>query len=314
MEVTGDTVEVNGITIGLDAKKGSVNFISHAHSDHAKAFSKKIPAVSSEQTIAMRQFGGETFSSSSLGKLLDGASVNLLEAGHIFGAKQLFLENSSSVLFTGDIKLKPNLMVKSCDLVHAETLILDCTYGKRNYVFPDSFDVYSSMERYIRTSAAEINVLMGYSTGKAQELIKFVNEYMGETPVVEPSIARISEVIQGFGCKLDYQVIGSDEAKELMKGRYTAICTPSRDIRFNLKRAGKLLNKKTSVVYATGWAIERNLGYMADRAFPLSDHCDFNELVEFVQQVNPKKVICRYGFTEEFASHLRGLGYDAVAH
>ena len=50
-----------------------------------------------------------------------------------------------------------------------------------------------------------------------------------------------------------------------------------------------------------------------DAAFPLSDHADFNELIEFVRQVRPRRVFTTHGFAADFAATLRDLGFDAEA-
>jgi putative mRNA 3-end processing factor len=48
-----------------------------------------------------------------------------------------------------------------------------------------------------------------------------------------------------------------------------------------------------------------------DHAFPLSDHCDFDELVGMVKSSNADKVFTVYGHATEFAEHLRKMGIDA---
>jgi len=47
-----------------------------------------------------------------------------------------------------------------------------------------------------------------------------------------------------------------------------------------------------------------------DLVLPLSDHADFNELVEYVRRAEPEKVYTVHG-TPGFAAHLRDLGFDA---
>jgi putative mRNA 3-end processing factor len=49
-----------------------------------------------------------------------------------------------------------------------------------------------------------------------------------------------------------------------------------------------------------------------DYCFPLSDHCDFNELVTVVEKCCPERVYTCHGFDNDFASTLRNLGFDAT--
>lgn len=49
-----------------------------------------------------------------------------------------------------------------------------------------------------------------------------------------------------------------------------------------------------------------------DYALPLSDHCDFNELIQIVKKCNPKKIFTIHGFEVEFARVLNNMGYNAI--
>jgi putative mRNA 3-end processing factor len=63
----------------------------------------------------------------------------------------------------------------------------------------------------------------------------------------------------------------------------------------------------------TGWAVGARYKYMAglDYVMPLSDHCDYGELVDAVKQCRPEKVYTFHGFAAEFARSLNEMGYDA---
>jgi putative mRNA 3-end processing factor len=50
-----------------------------------------------------------------------------------------------------------------------------------------------------------------------------------------------------------------------------------------------------------------------DYVMPLSDHCDYNELVAAVKQSGPEKVYTFHGFAREFAEALSQMGFDAEA-
>ena len=47
-----------------------------------------------------------------------------------------------------------------------------------------------------------------------------------------------------------------------------------------------------------------------DHALPLSDHADYDQLVETVRRVEPSEIFCTHG-PPEFADHLRDLGFNA---
>ena len=51
-----------------------------------------------------------------------------------------------------------------------------------------------------------------------------------------------------------------------------------------------------------------------DEAFPLSDHSDFNDLLEFAKGCDPTMVLTHHGFERDLASYIRSeLGIEAYA-
>ena len=63
----------------------------------------------------------------------------------------------------------------------------------------------------------------------------------------------------------------------------------------------------------SGWGIDESskYRYRVDKVFPLSDHADYNQLIDFVGKVNPKTVYTVHGFTNQFAADLRREGITA---
>ena len=64
----------------------------------------------------------------------------------------------------------------------------------------------------------------------------------------------------------------------------------------------------------SGWAQSPkfSFGRRTDYSIPMSDHCDFNELVDMVAQSGAEQVYTIHGFVEEFAEHLKkALGISA---
>jgi hypothetical protein len=66
-------------------------------------------------------------------------------------------------------------------------------------------------------------------------------------------------------------------------------------------------NRKVFSALATGWKYRTHF----DTIFPLSNHADYNDLLEYVRLSNPKLVLTDHGFCEEFARKLNKLGYNA---
>ncbi len=88
------------------------------------------------------------------------------------------------------------------------------------------------------------------------------------------------------------------------------LCPPSVVNSAMLRTLGR-----TRTAILTGWAVDPNCRYRyrCDAAFPLSDHADFPDLLEFARRVNPKRVFTLHGFAADFAQTLRDEGYAAQA-
>ncbi|MFH0927740.1 MAG: MBL fold metallo-hydrolase [Candidatus Micrarchaeota archaeon] len=232
-------------------------------------------------------------------------------AGHILGSVQLIAETQefSKLVYTGDFKLRDGLTTKGAKIEECGTLIMECTYGKPGINFPNPNEVYESMQKWHEQNKTAIQLWGGYATGKAQELIKFLNEYASIAPIVPPDVAKISQKYVQNGVKLDFLSSDTQEAKEIMRSQFCAVFPPNRLTRsfsFQIAQAHK---KKTKTAIATGWTGIRNMG--ADACFPLSDHADFPQLLAYAKESGAKKVYLAHGKNEATAKALQKEGINA---
>jgi mRNA degradation ribonuclease J1/J2 len=67
------------------------------------------------------------------------------------------------------------------------------------------------------------------------------------------------------------------------------------------------------VAVLSGWAMDPHTIHRmrADAAFPLSDHAGYDDLMRYVELVQPRRVLTHHGFAREFASDLRRRGIEA---
>jgi Cft2 family RNA processing exonuclease len=290
-------------------------FVSHAHSDHIGAHREVILTGATARLMRQRVRGQRIEHTPAFGEptAFNGGAesfrITLLPAGHILGSAMAFVEaDGASLLYTGDFQLRHSLAAEPCDPARAhgtDALLMETTFGRPNYRFPPAERVIEDIVRFCREGLArhETPVLYGYSLGKSQELLCA----LGQAGLP----AKLQE--QAYQVTRTYEALGQRFAPyELLDPRTLAakvlICSPMARRAGGLDALGKV---RTAVV--TGWAVEPSCRYRygTDAAFPLSDHADFPELVEFVQQVRPKRIFTLHGFAADFAESLRELGYDA---
>lgn len=301
-----------GTAIALDHAKGDACFSSHAHSDHSSFLHRAKSVYASSETIALwearsgKQFKGELLEES------DG--VRLLEAGHVLGARQIFLQgDGASFAYTGDFCASRTATCAAAAVPQCDELVVESTFGLPKYVFPERGELEEKIGKWASAllDKNENVVLGGYSLGKAQELIKIVNNCCGAAPLVDENIARVSKTYSKSGCFLDFVEIGSSEGERLLKKPFISVL-PMNSVNYQLAATlSDHYGRPTATAVATGWALDGN-SWGVDEAFPLSDHSDFPALLEFVLQTGAKKVFCTHGFEREFAAELQKRGVNAM--
>ncbi|MBI5046358.1 hypothetical protein HZC07_01355 [Candidatus Micrarchaeota archaeon] len=276
-------IPCKNLTIGLDDPQGDISFLSHAHSDHTKGIKKQKRIMASKETIELAQLEPE--------EILDThPDTKMIDAGHILGSRQLVVEeDGAKTVYTGDFSVKPNIFGWKADIEECDKLIMEATYGSSEYRFPPLEDIYAQIARWAEKNNKESkNIIIGsYELGKAQQLIKIVNE-IGIAPIVMEKTERFCSVYEKFGVPLDRIEIGTQEAEEIMKKPFVAIVPMHRAKRYFAARLAEAFERETVCAAATGWALHYRLN--VDEAFPLSDHADFDELVYYVEQTGAKEV------------------------
>jgi len=270
-----------GITIALDNPNGDISFLSHAHKDHSAGMKKQKKIIASEETLELA--GLESSVSYH-------ENCKLLQAGHILGSRQLQIEeDGKSTVYTGDISLRENIFGVKAEIPKCDRLIMEATYGSDPiYKFPDHEEVYSQIDSFIKSNDGS-NIIFGvYEIGKAQEMIKILNDRCGIAPVVTNNIESVSRIYEKFNIRLDRLVIGSEEAEEVMNKRFVALVPMRHAKRYFAYKLAEAFGKPTLCAAISGWALTRR--YDADAAFPLSDHADFHDLREYIIQSGAKEI------------------------
>ena len=285
-------------------------FISHAHSDHIAPHEEIILSERTSRLLQHRMPGHRTEHVLPFGEkgTVDGLDLMLLPAGHIFGSAQCFLfAGDETLLYTGDFKLRPGKSAERAQWRHADTLIMETTFGLPRYRFPPTEQVIDQIVAFCRETieAAQVPVLLGYSLGKAQEILCSLDG-AGLTTMLHGSVYRMTRIYEQFGQSFcNYVRYNANE----VAGK-VLICPPSTNRSQMLE---KIPHRRVAMI--SGWAVDPNAihRYGVDAAFPLSDHAGYDDLIRYVGLVRPRRVFTLHGFAAEFASDLRMRGTEAWA-
>jgi putative mRNA 3-end processing factor len=308
MTKNGILCEVNEKRVYLDPKNTDatrINFVSHAHSDHlpSKNGGTILSSIETNEIANLRGFKMENHVDS-----LD--DFTLIDSGHILGAKGLLFDD---IFYTGDICTRNRGFLQGAKIPKCKTLITECTFGLPEFTFPKNDEIQKQVNELISELYGKGMpvILMGYQLGKAQTITQLFGHW---GPLyLHDSIKEMNSLHQKFGIPLK-DGIGHSEAEinGLLEKKPWVMVAPM------LSGKNKFIQDMKSKYGAvtigfSGWAQSTrfSFGRRTDYSIPMSDHCDFNDLVDMVIQSGAEQVYTIHGFVDEFAEHLRKIGISA---
>jgi putative mRNA 3-end processing factor len=302
---------------------GDVNLVSHAHADHTFRTTPETVVCSAETAALV-----EARSSGDVPDFREGTdAVTLHPSGHVVGSRAALVESdgasradgaSRRYLYTGDFSTRDRLYLEGFDPVDADVLVMETTYGKPTYRFPPEAELQGRIRGWIADHADDLLLLFGYSLGRAQKLQRLARQATNRPLLVHDAIRTVNDAIEGatdLSFPAESLSAGSDgegeNSRDLAGDEIVVLPT-------NLSRSdrvAKLVERHDALKAGfSGWAVEESFRYRGgyDVTFPLTDHCDFDELIETVDAVDSEVVYTHHGFDEEFADRLATHhGYDA---
>lgn len=230
-------------------------------------------------------------------------------AGHIVGSSQIRVEHKGEVwVFTGDYKIEDDGLTTPFELVKCHTFITECTFGLPAFQWRPQQEVFNDINQWWAQNKSEgkTSVLFGYSLGKAQRLLKHLDTSIGKI-YTHGAVENVTEVLRPLVDLPPTHLITKDTKKDELLGNIV-VAPPSA-------HGSTWIRKMVPYVTATasGWMAFRGARRRRaiDKGFVLSDHCDWNGLLQTVEATGAEKIICTHGYTDIFSKYLQELGYDA---
>ncbi|MHA1660733.1 MAG: MBL fold metallo-hydrolase RNA specificity domain-containing protein [Promethearchaeota archaeon] len=336
-QIYGKYIKIDDILIALDHwnPNADIIFISHAHFDHIPNILpesieglnnqlipiKFICSKITKEIAEVRTRGKLTFPESSwlLGKEsgqfqsieYKGVLLTLIENGHVHGSTSLLIEGSQKIFYTGDfITNDREFFNKSKTIIglrpiKCDHLIIECTFGAPNYIFPSFKEIQVKLNEYIEKNISEGNpvILLGYSYGKSQMILKMLNT--SHKILLDRNIAKNVKILEKYGVVFpEWEPYGNYNKNKLKKMTDYILIIPPYSM-FN-EPYKSLISEGAKVVYLSGKVLNdsNRKEFPADKYISYSDHCDFKDLLEFIKKCNPNKIYLEHGRIEEFSYFL----------
>ena len=312
LQFTGKGIYCSAAKVYLDPWKPVDHaIISHGHADHSRYGHKKYITHHHNVPIIKHRLGDITVTGKEWGEtfLINNVKFSLHPAGHIIGSSQIRVEHQGEVwVFTGDYKTEDDGISTPYEVVKCHTFITECTFGLPAFKWTPQQEVFKDINNWWASNKGDgkTSVLFGYSLGKAQRLLKYLDTDIGKI-YTHGAIENMTEVLRPLVQFPPTTLITKDTKKDELAGNMV-LAPPSA-------HGSPWIRKMVPFVTgsASGWMAFRGARRRRaiDRGFVLSDHCDFQQLLDSIKSTGAEKVICTHGYTDLFARYLRELGYDA---
>jgi putative mRNA 3-end processing factor len=284
--------------------------LTHAHADHARPGSGSYLTAAPGAPVAALRLDAAAVTGLPYGErvAMGEVQVSFHPAGHLLGSAQVRLEHRGQVwVVSGDYKTGPDPTCAPFEPVRCHVFISESTFGLPIYHWPPAAELFTEIDDWWRANQARerTSVLFAYALGKAQRVLAGVDAGIGPV-LVHGAVARFLPVYLAAGVALP-EVVGS-EAAASVRGRGLVVAPPSTAGSPWLRRFGAV-----STAFASGWMQvrgnrrRRNL----DRGFALSDHADWNGLIQAIRATGAPRVLLTHGQAPTLERWLREHGWDA---
>ncbi|MCX5513349.1 DNA ligase-associated DEXH box helicase [Kaistia algarum] len=277
--------------------------ITHGHADHARSGHGEVLATAETLRIMATRYG-ETFAKGSqvakMGEAMriGDVTVSFHPAGHVLGSAQIAVEaKGCRIVVSGDYKRRRDPTCLPFEPVACDVFITEATFGLPVFRHPDDSVEIHKLLKSMREFPERAHLVGAYALGKAQRIIGRLREEGYDAPIyIHGALEKLCRLYEEEGIAL-----GELRPATLETGRKTdfagalVICPPSA---FADRWARRFPDPVAC--FASGWMTIRQRAKQRGVELPLiiSDHCDWDELIETIEEIAPAEVWVTHGREE----------------
>jgi putative mRNA 3-end processing factor len=288
--------------------------ITHAHGDHLRPGSRAYLCSTPSAPVAAHRLGDAArVQAVAYGEALtiDGVRVSLHPSGHILGAAQVRVEHRGEVwVASGDYKRASDPTCPPFEPVACDAFVTEATFALPVFRWdpPDrTIGEIAAWWAEMR-DAGRPAVLFCYALGKAQRVLAELARRSERQVFVHGALLELTRLYAEQGIAFPPLVRATETARgRSFAGELVVAPLMARGSTW-MRRFGD-----HSSAFASGWmrvrGARRRRGY--DRGFALSDHADWDALVQTVADTGASRVFVTHGYTHQLARLLSGRGVDA---
>lgn len=287
--------------------------ITHAHSDHARPGNRSYLSHHHTKPLLEARLGAGNYESIEWGEpvFINGVRVSLHPAGHMIGSSQVRLEYKGEVwVFSGDYKTTDDGISGCFEPVQCHTFITESTFGLPIFRWKPQTEIFQQMKEWVGANRAngKTSVVLAYSLGKAQRILSTLAETT-DIVLVHGAISNMHQVLVNAGWQLPpVERITADTPKDKLRNA-VVLAPPGAAGSSWIRRL-----QPFALGVCSGWMqVRGNVRRKnVDGGFVISDHADWDGLLDAVRSTGASQVYVTHGYQAAFSRYLNENGIAAA--
>ncbi len=269
--------------------------VTHGHADHARGGHETVWATPDTLSIMGVRYGDQNGCPVEYGQsvTVGEVEVSFVPAGHVLGSAQIILDYAGErVVVSGDYKRREDPTCARFVPVPCDIFITEATFGLPVFRHPDTGGEIDRLLARLHANPERCVLVGAYALGKAQRVIAECRRRGHEDPIYyHGAMERLCRLYEELGVPLGELRPVAGAKKEELQGRLI-LCPPGA---LNDRWSRRLPDPITAM--ASGWMRIRQRARQKNVELPLiiSDHADWDELIDTVKEVAPKEVWITHG-------------------
>ncbi len=274
--------------------------ITHGHADHARAGHKEVWATQQTLDIMAIRYGDNFCQSPHAAPwremgTVNGVTAGFWPAGHVLGSAQILVEHQDlRIVASGDYKRGDDPSCMSFEPVPCDVFITEATFALPVFRHPGAQEEIEKLLASVRQFPENTHLVGVYALGKAQRLICLLRDAgYDKTIFIHGALQKLCDYYESQGIAL-----GPLSPATLEKGK-TGDFAGSIVLGPPSAFADKWARRFPDPIFcfASGWMQVRQRAKQRGVELPLilSDHCDWDELLDTITELQPREVWVTHG-------------------
>jgi putative mRNA 3-end processing factor len=271
--------------------------VTHGHADHARGGHGAVWAT--PETLAImhtrygEQRGGTAVAIEEMISLGGGVKAHFVPAGHVLGSAQIVLDyGGERIVVSGDYKRRADPTCAPFKVVPCDVFITEATFGLPVFRHPDTQQELVKVLDAIAGHPERCVLIGAYALGKAQRVIAELRALGHDQSIyIHGAMQKLCDLYRDWGIDLGDLVPATGIPKTAMAG-HIVIAPPSA-------LADRWTRRLPDPIpaMASGWMRVRQRAVQRGVELPLilSDHADWDELTQTIEDIAPKEVWVTHG-------------------